>query len=56
VKTYIAILIAVIWAVSYIGSVATNNYTGFTVSTPVMLIVATFFLASGYRRNGNSKA
>jgi hypothetical protein len=56
VRSYLAILIAVVWAVSYIGSVATGQYTGFEVATPVMLIVATYFIASDVRRrNGNGK-
>jgi hypothetical protein len=44
----------VVWAVSYVGSIVTNNYTGFEVSTPVMIIAATFLLSSELRRrNGD---
>lgn len=51
----IAIGITFLWAITYIGSVATGNYTGFEVSTPVMLIVATFLFASDInKRNGKN--
>lgn len=54
-RTYVAIGIAAIWAVSYVGSVVTANYTGFEVSTPVMIIAATYLLGTDiYRRNGKS--
>lgn len=50
----VAIVITAVWAISYIGAVVTTNYTGFEVSTPVMLIVATYLLTrEATRRNNN---
>jgi hypothetical protein len=55
VRTRIAIGITVIWAITYVGSLATNNYIGFENATPVMLIVAGAFMAADiHRRNGDS--
>jgi hypothetical protein len=55
VRTYVAIAITVIWAITYIGSLITNNYVGFETATPVMLIAASFLMAAGiHRKNGDS--
>ncbi len=56
-RTYIAIAITTVWAISYVGSLVSDDYTGFSVSTPVMLIVATYLLGSDIarRRNGNDR-
>jgi hypothetical protein len=47
----VAIGIAVLWAVSYLGAITTSDYTGFEVSTPVMLIAAAYLLGT-QQRNG----
>ena len=54
-RTYVAIGITAVWAVSYIGSILSSDFTGFEVSTPVMLIAATYLLSLDLkRRNGKN--
>jgi hypothetical protein len=52
IRIWLAIVITVLWAVSYVVSVAQGDYTGFQVTTPVMLIAAGAMMASGLR-NGH---
>ena len=59
-RSAIAIVITVVWAVTYIGSFIQHDYTAFGASTGVMLIVATALLSSdlarhGKRRNGEDR-
>jgi hypothetical protein len=53
-RSYLAIVITVVWAASYIGSVATGDYTGFEAATPVMLLLATALLTADINRRGKN--
>jgi hypothetical protein len=46
-----ALAVATMWAISYVVSTLANNYTGISLTTPVMLIAAAYLLHG----NGVSK-
>jgi hypothetical protein len=46
VRAWLALAVTVLWAATYVGSLAVGDYMGFEISTPVMLIVATALLAA----------
>jgi hypothetical protein len=45
--------VAALWAGSYIYSVASSNYAGVNITTPVMLMASAFLLSDLGRKNGN---
>ena len=49
----IALTVAAVWAVVSLVSLLIEDYTGLTIVTPVMVIVAGFLF--GIKRNGNGK-
>jgi hypothetical protein len=51
-RTYIALGITALWAVSYLISVIKADYTGVSVTTPVVLVAAAYLLGI-QERNGN---
>ena len=52
-RAYVALLITLLWVVSYAVSAATQNYAGLGTVTPVMLIAAAYLLHSDIvKRNG----
>lgn len=56
VRLYFALGVAIGWAIAYIVSVASRDYTGLTLLTPVLLMAAGYLLTTGLRNgNGNGK-
>lgn len=51
-REWVALAIAVIWLGSYIIAVAEHDYTGLSLTTPVMLIAAGALLSNIGRKNG----
>ena len=47
----IALVVAGVWATVSLVSLLLKDYTGLTIVTPVMVIVAGFLF--GYKKNGN---
>ena len=43
-RPYIAVAIVSVWAASFIGSALSQNFTGFEVATPVMVIAVPLLL------------
>jgi hypothetical protein len=55
-RIYVALGIAVVWAVSYPVAVLTGNFSGFQAATSVMILAASFLLGSGlWGRNGDRR-
>lgn len=52
-RTRMAIFVATLWAVSYVVAAVQTNYTGVSLTTPVMLVVAAYLFASHRNGNGN---
>lgn len=52
-RTVVALVIAGLWAVSYVVAVIERDYQGLSLTTPVMLIAAGVLLSVG-RKNGDS--
>jgi hypothetical protein len=48
----IALMVAGVWALVSLISLLLKDYTGLTIVTPVMVIVAGFLF--GYKKNGSS--
>lgn len=49
----IALMVAGVWAIVALSSLLVKDYTGLTIVTPIMGIVATFLFAA--KKNGNGK-
>jgi hypothetical protein len=47
----IALVVAGVWAIVSLVSLLLKDYTGLTIVTPVMVIVAGFLF--GFKKNGN---
>ena len=47
----IALIVAGVWAIVSLVSLLLKDYTGLTIVTPVMVIVAGFLF--GFKKNGN---
>lgn len=53
--TILAIVVALVWAITALFSIVIKDYTGLTIVTPVMLLVAGFLF--GYKGGmGNGTA
>lgn len=48
----LALIVAGVWAIVSLVSLLIGDYTGLTIVTPVMVIVAGFVF--GFKRNGNA--
>jgi hypothetical protein len=45
-RTYVALGITTIWAVSYIVSTLQSDYTGISLTTPVVLLACAYLLGA----------
>jgi hypothetical protein len=53
-RIVLAVAITLVWSASYVLGSIQHNFTGFQVSTPVMLVVGAWLMSANFRRNGNS--
>jgi hypothetical protein len=51
----LAVAITIVWSASYVIGSIQHSFTGFQVSTPVMLVVGAWLMSANYRRNGNGR-
>jgi ATP/ADP translocase len=54
--TIVAIVVTVVWSIATLVALARKDYTGLSIVTPVMLVVAGFLFGLRERRNGSSHA